>query len=114
MEQVKNLQELINQKAEKRLDADIYKLAEAIRNNPLLQTTNNPSIPDISIKNNEGSYLERKPYWFFQSNGNFFDKVKEGWLPIYIAEETKNFITKVEELDSEIQGLKNVEYVDEY
>jgi hypothetical protein len=114
MKSLKSLQELINEKAEYRLNTDIGNAAEAIRNNPLLRTTDNPGLPDIHFKSKTGEDRMEKPFWFFQPNSLFWDQVKAYWLPIYIAEETENFLKKVDDLDSEIQGLKNAQYIDEY
>ena len=112
MEKIKNLQDLINEKAEYRLNIEIGKIAETIRNNDLLKTTNNPGLPDVLIEGGKNPY--KKPYWFFAAESEFFEKVKAYWLPIYIKEETENFIKKVDELDSQIQDLKNTQYVDDY
>ncbi len=100
MKDVKTLQELINERAEKRLNSDLSSLSKLIRDNPLLSPTDNPGLPNIQI---EGDSKPQKPFWFFEfntrtSSNSFFNKVKDFWLPQYIAQETEDFIKKVDEL----------------
>lgn len=102
MKKVKDLQDLINEKAIQRLDKDLYEAMKLIRTNSILKRTSD--FPQISM----GEGLKKQhPYWFFETGSEYMNKVKEYLLPIYIEEETKMFMSKVDNLQGQIDELLN-------
>jgi hypothetical protein len=112
MEKVTNLQELINKRAEARLDAEFDKIMSFLSGNKLLGSKPH-DVPYLYTKK-EDRYFENRPLWAFNKNEPYGKLLKEFWLPIFIKEETENFMKKVDELDSEVQALKNIQYADEF
>lgn len=102
MKDVKDLQTLINERAESRLERDIQEAVQLIRNNPILK--HQGDMPRISMTGKETSNGQF-PYWFFQSSGDYMKAAKEHLLPLYIQEETKMFMGKVENLQGQIDEL---------
>ena len=79
MSDLKNIQALIAEKAEARLDLDLFKISQFVRDNRLLRITNNPGIPYLHF--NDGLEKSQKPYWFFTTGpGTFLDEVKKHFL----------------------------------
>lgn len=95
-----DLQKLIDNKAETRLNKDLIELCQLIRENRLFCITSSDTIPDLTFNGKE-----EKPYWIFKPEGKYMDKVKEYWLPIYKNEEAQNFIKKVEDLSNDVNDL---------
>lgn len=102
MKQIPDLQDLINIKAENRLDQDLKELCKLLKQSRLLSVNDSDTIPNLIYKDKE-----TKPYWLFQYNGKYMNAVKEYWLPIYQNEESQNFIKQVEQLNENIADLMN-------
>lgn len=107
MEKVKNLQSLIDAKAEKRLNEELSKIDAFVKGNRLLQKTDS-SLPFLVIQGSDGKVSESKgraPYWFFQSGSEYMNLIKEHFLPIFIQEETKIFMDNVERIRDDVDAL---------
>lgn len=113
MIQMTSLQELINKRAEKKLDADLKSMDKVLSDAPLLKP---------------GRHLEGDDFWFeapmleltvndkaiqismdrlLGKESRLRTLLKEYWLPVYIQRETKAFIGEHEELLSRLNELTN-------
>lgn len=117
MQDITNLQELINNRAEKRLDADLRALSKTIRESRLLSVIADSIFPTLIYPKAPKKPLgtddtkEEYPFWIFKDNSLFMKAVKDYWLPIYKSEEAQNFIQKVEDLSTDVANLlDNKEY----
>lgn len=107
MSNLTNIQQLINDKAEKKLNDDINAMIQAIRNIPVLTATETPS-PMITF----GEHTHY-PFYFF-SGGQFRKALYDYWLPIYQSREAKLFVDEVDRLKNDVQNLVNGNYENEY
>lgn len=96
-----DIQEIINKRAETRLNNDLNQITQFVRSNKILSPTNN----ELLRINVEGE--KKFPYWFFASDSGYMKKIKESLLPEYIAEESKAFIDKVNGLEKQVSDLMN-------
>lgn len=102
-----SLQEIIEERAEKRLTKDLKALAEYITNNRLLNENNDTEIPKIIYNGVEQTF--KGLFWI---NGRYFSgtyiiELKKLWLPTYIKEETKSFVEKVDSFQEQLDDLKS-------
>jgi hypothetical protein len=108
----KTLQDMLAERASKRLNNDLRAISNTIRENRLLAATDSP-MPVLSYEispakgEQKANVKTNQVYWMLQDTSAFMDAVRAYWLPIYITEETENFMKKVDELDEQIQDLKN-------
>lgn len=97
---VKNLQDIINSRAEKRLEGDIKAIWEMVYSNPLLQR-NDADMPQLFIQaqsNGQIIYKGSAPKWVFEPKSEFMKKLYEYYLPQYLKEESERFVQQVDEL----------------
>lgn len=118
MAEIKGLQGLIEDRAQKRLESDLRKLSDYIRNNRLTsQSYDVPTIP-IGIEkivNNERQYsiTNTHPFRVFAlpaygsvaSDRGYMGDLYRYWLPKYIEEESMEFLKKVDGLSNDVQEL---------
>lgn len=105
---MKSIQDLINERAENRLNNELGIITKFFQQNSLLSLTDNPGVPEIYLEVEKGDkkeYIGQKPRWFFDNISIYLDKVKEYWLPIYQAEENKKFIDEVNNLKNSVENL---------
>lgn len=109
MADIPTLQDLINIRAEQRLNEDIKKIREVIFSQPIMVDHHDSDFPSIAIKvkklDGTFEYKETKPYWFFNSSEPFCTAIKDYYLPIYKNREAQDFIKKVDELKTEVDNL---------
>lgn len=105
--QVGDLQELINNKAENRLKADL-KAFEARMSTESLISGYHSDQPRLSFEAKKGEFKTDtigrllNPNW-----GVYYKALYEFWLPVYIQEETTNFVSQVDKLKEDAAHLFN-------
>lgn len=106
---IADLQKLIAERAEKKLDGEINTLSASIMSQPLLRSSHN--MPELAY---QGLASDGTDVWksssvldlFSQySKGRYLNKLKAYWLPIYIEREAKEFIEKVDSLQQDVENL---------
>lgn len=107
MSDLTNIQQLINDKAEKKLNDDINAMIKTIRNIPLLNAT---EIPAPMMTFGEQTHY---PYYIF-GGVQFRKSLYDYWLPIYQSREAKLFVDEVDRLKNDVQNLVNGNYENEY
>jgi hypothetical protein len=105
--ELKNIQQLIDEKAENRLNKDLDDMRTTILSIGVLTATTESAFPDL-----EYGGKKTKPYWFFNLNGEFRRALYNYWLPIYKTREAENFLKRVEDLESEVDNLMNAQQYD--
>lgn len=123
---IQDIQEIINQRAQKKLDADLLKMSETIRSFPLFRNMNDGgSMPGIysRVESRQGHenetpvYKEHTVYDFFSAWENrandirysqYMTKLRAYWLTEYIQRETQDFFQKIDRLESDVNDLLNV------
>lgn len=120
-EEVSKIQKLINEKAERRLDRDLEKLRE-VRGLGLLTPFNqfDTNFPKLAFTykasvNGEikDKTLEYELPRHFEKRMPFMQALKDYWLPLYIDQDTADFLAKVEQLDRDVAALKRGDYDDQ-
>lgn len=109
MKSLPDIQQLINDRAEKRLKDDLEAMRKTIINMPILSPTQSP-FP--MLKFGESQHYAK---WFFNDGvGTFYEAVYNYWLPIYKNREAQNFLADVERLKSDVNDLMNVTHENDY
>lgn len=115
---INTLQDTINKRAAKRLDADLVDICNFVRGNRLLQR-NDDKFPKLTFQmapkqDQKRETKTQSPYWVFQYQASgrenfassvYMDDLRAYWLPIYIEEETKAFMDKIDEIRNDVDGL---------
>lgn len=110
--ETKQLQDLLNERAAKRLDKDLRDISTTITANRILAATETP-MPNLTYeirpaKGDQPAAVKTvAAYWMFKETSAYMTAVRAFWLPKYIQEETEAFMKKVDELDVAVQELKN-------
>lgn len=102
MENLKDIQSLINQRAEKKLKKDIAKTAKMISES-LIGKANDKATTFPTQKNPNGE----SPYFFFAENGDYFQGVFKNLLPKYIEDESLAFMNEIENIKNQVENLLN-------
>lgn len=95
-----NLNELLKQKASKKLDADIETYLKSIRENKLFDGINDKN---IRLEDNKVETV----HYFFWNNATAAKFIKEKFIDEYEAREAESFMQKVDGLQNELEELKN-------
>jgi hypothetical protein len=110
------VQASINLMAERRLERDLKKISEMIRENRLMatgDTSPDRPRPDLFYKDHKGEYKSLTPYqmfkYKFEGTSPFMTQLFEYWLPLYIIEETNAFFSKVDQLQADVDNLLTIE-----
>lgn len=108
---MKDLQEIINKKAEERAREEVRKIVNAINNNSRIKDYLGKIYTIVQEKKEnvqEKRESIRDAFWSVDSSlsKQIVDYLKE----IYIPEESKNFIDKVNSLSEQIDELKEYNY----
>lgn len=118
-QKIDTLQQVINQRAEARLDRDMIEISDYIRGNRILANTEIPNLTYELYPKEDGKINLQKhpPFWVFQyekrtsssyiSRSVYMDRLRDYWLPIYIQEETNLFVSKIDELGEQVENLQN-------
>lgn len=93
MEEIKNLNSIIEKKAEEKLENDITNYLFLITENPLFSAIKNETV-NISKENKECNTKSLHTF-FFGDNSIAGTLIKKQFLPKYIEEESKLFYEKV-------------------
>lgn len=107
---INNIQEIINKKAEQRLETDLAAISNFIRNNRITAQTariDQKDCPDVFVLNSDKVYQPVKPYWLF-NGGIYYKQLIDFWLPIYIREESEKFINEVNNLSQNVKDLFDI------
>lgn len=106
------VQAAINLLAERRLERDLKKLSNSIRENRLMATGDSDPDrprPDLYWKAPDGQYKQFTPYQLFRYKDSgstpYMEELFRYWLPVYIQEETNNFFSKVDQLQQNYDEL---------
>ena len=95
-----DLQSLLEKRAKDKLNKDIENYIKSIKENPLFK----------AIADYKGGFPNNKDFedWiYFESDGYFKNIIYNKMLPEYIEKESKDFLLKVENIQTEIDDLKN-------
>jgi hypothetical protein len=106
---MKDLQEIINKKAEKRATNEIAKLCQAFHNNTDLLNILNEYNLTFNLKNTKGENTlinDNFRTLFFNTSQKLPRQLIKDLTKVYIPIESKNFIDKVATLSEEIEELK--------
>lgn len=99
------LQQLINKRAEHKLDGDIQELSKAIRSNKLIIDTTSGNYPTLQMKHSDGTFASRSISDIFYWSSYLMKDLREYWLPKYIEEETKLFLKEIEDTKARVEIL---------
>lgn len=105
--EMNTLQELIEQKAKRRLTEDLQAIARFVHGNRMLSDSSGDMLR-LYLKNETGEGYQS----IFIRDVLAFDntwrrKLYQRWLPEYIKEETEGFLKKVEELSAQVEDLQS-------
>lgn len=102
--EIKDIQDIINSRAEKRLDKDIAEICRFAIHNELLsdETGLTPTIFE-SVKDSKMHNTTLRAMLGFA--GEFYNKLKANWLPTYIKEESELFLSEFESLKEQVNSL---------
>lgn len=109
--ELKDLQKLIEEKAEKRFNEDYFRDVAGIQNSNLFKHIKNPQM--FKCKRYSGSEEMQSAFWAFSQGYGFYERLKEYWLPIYISKEAEMFMEEVERIKADVDGLLNNQYAAE-
>lgn len=117
MSDTNTLQELINKRAEKKLDKDLMALSDFISANPLIYDNGNgcPLVRYKAKASGEDAWKDstlltmlkfsKISYSDYCSGSQFMKDLREFHLPKYIKAETDLFMQKFDELTHDVAGL---------
>lgn len=118
MAQIKDLQKLIEERAEKKLEQDLKDLSKLLKNQPLLG--HDPILGDppvLGIKSestgekfkpvNPRSLLSFTAYISFKNESDYIGQLYRFWLPVYIARESAEFLQTVDRLNKDLEDLQD-------
>lgn len=113
------LQELINSKAENRLKNDLKKLLSTLEDNRLLRGSYDykPKLAVVAERDESDSPVKHYAPDSLDRllNPNFgllYKEMYENYLPIYIEQETKLFMEKVEKIQEDVNTLMDSQTYD--
>jgi hypothetical protein len=106
---LKDIQQLINERAEQRFNADYFAIVSPISSSKLFE-----HIQFDCYRNGSETKSQEGMYWVFREGYGNYEKVKEKWLPKYISEESENFLAKVESIKNDVDNLMSNQYQEEY
>lgn len=127
---VGSLQVLINKRAEERLNNDLVALSKSIWENPLMNSHDSPKLyfkktgSETVQAIREGFEKPERVYligdiitgsntmnaWKIGrefKRGEYMEQLFQFWLPKYIEEETQIFINRINELEEQMEYLKD-------
>lgn len=110
------LQELINKKAEEKLEKDLNNLHQLLSKQVLFSGhgQGNKSIPQILVFNpqrtGETKHTAVFPSALLSSHNVFSQQLKDYWLPVYTTRETEAFVREVQELSERVNDLSQVTF----
>lgn len=109
---MKNLQEIINKRAEDRAKADFEKIAYQIRNAPYQLRDLFNTIEIVVAEKEDGIPIKRglTSVLSNSTNSNIIVNLIEKLTERYIPEESKIFVRQVDRLTEEIEDLKNYKH----
>lgn len=100
MDPIKDIQALINERAEKRLDGQLEELRKYLHSGFAANLLEISAIK-VSVDGKSDNY--RSAFWHTGSLA--FAKLKETLLPKYIEDETRNFVKSVDKLRSDVENI---------
>lgn len=120
-QKIDTLQQVINERAAAKLDAHLIEISDYIRGNRLLSDT---QIPNLTVhlvdeKGQEKPDTQTKaPCWIFEyerrsvsssyiASGIYMKRLRDYWLPIYIQEETENFVKLIDQMGEQLDDIQN-------
>lgn len=101
--EIKDIQALINKRAENKLKQDISRAAKVIADS-LIGKPNDAATTFPTQKSPNGE----SPYFFFAENGDYFKGVFKNLLPKYIEDESLAFVNEIEGLKRQVDHLLNI------
>ncbi len=109
MKDLKDLQEIINQKALDRFNKDFNDVAATVRASRLFS--------DMQLKitaPNEENPKMMSFYWIFNNNeSNFiYNQLKDQYLADYISKESASFVNSVEAIRNDVDNLLDNQHFD--
>lgn len=97
---ITSIQQLIEERAEKKFDQDFSTQTKAIKESRLFNQMDEPPLFDAADNNKQ-----LKAKWAFDKDYSMYRNLKAYWLPIYISEESKAFFENVERLQADVNDL---------
>lgn len=95
---MEGIQQLINRRAEDRLDKDITELRRLLRSNSLIQKS------DLQLKYKDiSNTLYTMSHY---ANDSFFTDLRKELLPMYLHEESEAFLKEFDQLKDRFQALQ--------
>jgi len=91
---MKDLQQLINERVEKRLEKEIKSYISQLRNHPFWD-----AIRELTMQTETKNESLHTAFWI--SNGFIFRKIKEHFLPMWIEDASIEILQKIENLEEE-------------
>lgn len=119
MAKIKDLQKLIEERAEKKLESDLKDLQKLFHEQPLLQNNGieyppliavckaDPSLTSSYEKTKIGSLLNSHPYVDFKETDNYIGQLYRFWLPTYIERESAEFLQTVDRVNKDLTDLQD-------
>lgn len=105
MENIMDLNQLLKERAEKKLRSDINAYLNQIRENQFFR-----QLKSVNICTKEDK-RESLWTWTWENSGEAFEMIMEKCLPQYIEDESKAFIEKVESIRQDVDNLlSNTDY----
>jgi hypothetical protein len=99
MEKIKDLQTLLENRAKEKIMKDIRKYLNDFKNNNLFKAIQNMQSPNATKKMSDWIHYEGQGYCF--------NEIFDALLPEYIETESKDFLSKVENIQGEIDELRD-------
>jgi len=103
MNKLKDIQQLINERAEHKLRSDLEKFRKYLHSELAMGLIDIGA--QISVEINGKKENLRNALW--STDSSIFKMLKEDQLPKYIESETKNFLNKVDSIREDVDELMN-------
>lgn len=101
MKPIKDIQALLSERAEKKLDDHLYELREYLHKGFAANLLDLGE--DVKLVVGEKTTTLREGLWYMDRA--IFQRVKAKLLPKYIEEETKFFVNKVDDLRKDVEAI---------
>lgn len=118
--EIKDIQKLIEERAILRLTSDIKNLEKLITSQPLLKhngRNEKPPVGELVGKLPDGEPIYEKTnvtalfsvniYTHLHDSTNYMGQLYRYWLPIYIEQESREFLEKLDQIQDDVNDLLN-------
>lgn len=101
MKTITDLQTLLESRAKEKLRKDVLNFIDSVRDNKLFKPLANLISPAL------GNTRKLYDWFYYEDNNSAYGEIYKAFLSEYIESESKAFLSKVENIQNEIDELKD-------